>query len=137
MSYNPYFQEKFTKNDYLRAFIWGIVFTALAYIFQAYRNPNREFFTAISNAFLIGGGIQLVRAGFSYINREGFFDVGIVGFKQLGSSINSSLRGRSKMDYKPDLKSYREEKIKTRRVNMPYLVSGTVLFLISVITAFL
>ena len=107
----------------------------MAYVFQIYRTPNRDILIKLSNSFLLGGGLQLVYAAFSYINKEGFFDVGIVGFKQLGSAIDSGIRGRKGMQDLPDLQSYKEEKLKTRRVNLPTLVSGAIYLVLAIITA--
>lgn len=135
MDYNPYHKQRFNKHDYLRALIWGLIFSFVAYVFQIYRTPNRDILIKLSNSFLLGGGLQLVYAAFSYINKEGFFDVGIVGFKQLGSAIDSGIRGRKGMQDLPDLQSYKEEKLKTRRVNLPTLVSGAIYLVLAIITA--
>lgn len=135
MDYNPYHKRKFNKHDYFRALIWGLIFSVVAYVFQIYRTPNRDLLIKLSNSFLLGGGLQLVHAAFSYINKEGFFDVGIVGFKQLGSAIDSGIRGRKDMQDLPDIQSYKEEKMKTRRVNLPTLISGIFYLVLAIIAA--
>lgn len=135
MDYNPYHKKKFSKHDYIRAFIWGLIFSTVAFVFQIYRTPNRDLFIKLSNSFLLGGVLQLVYAAFSYINKEGFFDVGIVGFKQLGSTIESGLRGSKDLRDLPDLQSYKVEKMRTRRVNLPTLISGIFYLVLAIVAA--
>lgn len=138
MSRSPYHHEQFTWKDYLKAVFWGVVISLVALLIQkaVETEVQRPVLAALSNAFLAAAAIQLGGGLLSYIKYEGFFDVMFFGFKQLFYTLGQSIRGEREMTYLPaDINAYKDEMEQKRRVNIPWLVSGGVFMLLSIILA--
>lgn len=137
MDTSSFHHDDFEKKDYLKAFALGLGLTVLAIVLQelAASDTRRPLFSLLSNGFLFAGTILFAGGVFSWIKKEGFFDVAIVGFKQLTYIVENSLRGDKNLDYMPDVQSYREKMVYQRRVNKPLLYNGLIYFVLSLIAA--
>ena len=136
MDTSSFHKEPFTWRDYLRAVITGIITALLAFYLQKSISENRSLFTLISNSLLAGAAILLSSGALSYVKKEGFFDVSIVGFKQMFYTLDRTFSGDREMRNIPNVHDYRQEMIPKRRVNLPFLIVGLVFLSLAIFSAF-
>ena len=136
----PYHRDPYTFKDFFKAILLGLGLFLLTYYIQCYVNkdgPGRNIFSMLSNscltptAILLGGGIL------SWIKKDGQFDVLFLGFRNMKNTMRGGFSPQLYEDRPQNLYDYRMEKEAERRVNLPWIITGLVFLLLSILFAVL
>lgn len=84
---------------YIVALVVSIIAGTLAFVLYYVLSDMKYTFIGIINGFTISFGLLMGLGLFGYVARQGFFDLLIYGFKQVGSSIFNRKEANKFRDY--------------------------------------
>ena len=119
---------------YIVSIVVSLIAGTLAFILYYVLSDMKYTFIGIINGFTISFGLLLGLGLFGYVARQGFFDLLIYGFKQVGSSIFNRREPNKFRDYVEYKENVNVSRSSSPSIYMIMILSSFVFGLALVIT---